>query len=782
MSPAEKGDGTANPTPAENSTINGGNTSEKQSKTELELQLAAAYVSDAQYNRNVCFEKTPQGIRLYNLYNHWGMLLVTYFFIILDLALAVFEDPALIPLPLWATFLAELICLAVFTGRLVHFAKVIPWQKFWKDTKNICVVLIILLTLVDMLIYGSMKAFGYYGVRWSRVLRPLFLVNITEGRQVRRAFRSIRNTLPEILYVFLLFIFSILIFSLMALKLFGKRKLVTNEGTPYFTSYLDIVFELYVLVTTANSPDVMMPAYNSSFFFALFFILYILINTYIFMYVFLAVVYNNYRKHLKEEMKNLVRAKRHKMVEAFRILQVKHGGEPVVCQSHWNQLVRLVQPDISNSHRELLWSVCDEDKKGFIGKVAFLQLADLLNIQIITLKSHIHPLQTWFPHLYNSHPSRLVCQMVQHKAFVYVYDFIIVVNAVFIGLDEENPLISNAEWAFLVLYMLEILLKLYTYDPRSFFSRHKFWNWFDTIIIIAALVATTVNFALKSSDGYTSRQVLDIVFILRVLRLIRIVDSVKRFRTIINTLIKIGPTIITFGQLIIVVYYIFAVVGMEIFKDKIKFFAPDSTASAQNYCGNPLLKDTAFAQNNYCRNNFNDIVSSFVLLLELTVVNQWHVLTSGFTTVTHTAARIFFVLFHIVVVIIIMNILVAFILEAFFVEYTLAKSDLQTSVEKKIQELELGIQQDKLDETLVGNMETHENELGPSELSKGKPTLMFKIASKRYRTVDALLQRIFEDDLSPEDSGSSSEDHEGDPDNPLSPGFNFQNPSFDGIN
>lgn len=31
----------------------------------------------------------------------------------------------------------------------------------------------------------------------------------------------------------------------------------TADGTPYFSSYLDIVFDLYVLVTTANSPDVM---------------------------------------------------------------------------------------------------------------------------------------------------------------------------------------------------------------------------------------------------------------------------------------------------------------------------------------------------------------------------------------------------------------------------------------------------------------------------------------------------------------------------------------------
>lgn len=35
------------------------------------------------------------------------------------------------------------------------------------------------------------------------------------------------------------------------------RGLKMAGGAPYFSSYLDIVFDLYVLVTTANSPDVM---------------------------------------------------------------------------------------------------------------------------------------------------------------------------------------------------------------------------------------------------------------------------------------------------------------------------------------------------------------------------------------------------------------------------------------------------------------------------------------------------------------------------------------------
>lgn len=73
-----------------------------------------------------------------------------------------------------------------------------------------------------------------------------------------------------------------------------------------------------------------------------------------------------------------------------------------------------------------------------------------------------------------------------------------------------------------------------------------------------------------------------------------------------------------------VVYYIFAMVGMELFKGKVKFYEEDSGDPAKAFCGNPLLKGTAFAQLNYCKNNFNNVVSSFILLVELTVVNQWH--------------------------------------------------------------------------------------------------------------------------------------------------------------
>ncbi|NXF04255.1 TPC1 protein, partial [Smithornis capensis] len=209
-----------------------------------------------------------------------------------------------------------------------------------------------------------------------------------------------------------------------------------------------------------------------------------------------------------------------------------------------------------------------------------------------------------------------------------------------------------------------------------------------------------------------------------------------------------------------VVYCVFAIIGMELFHGKIQFFPAGSNAPHALECGNPALKDSLFARGKYCKNNFNNFASSFIVLMELTVVNQWHdILSCMIPTGVWGPAKLFFIAFHIVMVIIIVNIFVSFILEAFFVEYSLEKSEVETAIEQKIQELGMGVQEDELqDEQLLENMESAEHDLEGEGTKPQLKGLVFKIASKRYRTVDALLQRMFEAEIPLEDEGPSFEE------------------------
>ena len=78
---------------------------------------------------------------------------------------------------------------------------------------------------------------------------------------------SFRNFSVNVLF---LFFANVALFALMAFKLFGGEKFQreNSEGgtssVGYFDSFPNSFWQLYVLVTTANSPDVMIPAYERS--------------------------------------------------------------------------------------------------------------------------------------------------------------------------------------------------------------------------------------------------------------------------------------------------------------------------------------------------------------------------------------------------------------------------------------------------------------------------------------------------------------------------------------
>jgi two pore calcium channel protein 3 len=59
--------------------------------------------------------------------------------------------------------------------------------------------------------------------RFTRSFRVLIFINLNEGKELRRAFRNVRKTLPDIFNVFALFFISLLIFSFIGWSLFRKK-------------------------------------------------------------------------------------------------------------------------------------------------------------------------------------------------------------------------------------------------------------------------------------------------------------------------------------------------------------------------------------------------------------------------------------------------------------------------------------------------------------------------------------------------------------------------------
>ena len=65
-----------------------------------------------------------------------------------------------------------------------------------------------------------------------------------------------------------------------------------------------------------------------------------------------------------------------------------------------------------------------------------------------------------------------------------------------------------------------------------------------------------------------------------------------------------------YGAIALLLYYVFAIAGAEMFNGLILPKLP--------FCGNQLaLEGSEFALHGYCMNNFNDILSAFVVLFEV---------------------------------------------------------------------------------------------------------------------------------------------------------------------
>ncbi|KAG7161737.1 Two pore calcium channel protein 1-like 2 [Homarus americanus] len=736
--------------------------------SDLNLLLAATYVEDARDGRHSDFKVSERHLKLYHMYqSKWGQI-VLYCILFLHLSLALFEKPAVhgLSLKYWITITMEIGIMFFYLFRLIHISVFTPLTRFWSDTKNILIIVFVGLTFLDMVIYIGLVETGHYGIRWSRVLRPLFVVNFPEMRQIRRSFRNLRRTLPDVVNVLFLFFFSLAIFALMAFKLFGDRGLKWVNGRPYFQTYWDSIFDLYVLVTTANNPDIMMPAFDDSIAYVIFFVAFLIICYFIFMNIILAVIYNNYRKHLKNEVKKTVYSKRQQLSKAFEILAVNLGGQRIITRSRFVQFMRFLDSQKNPALINVFWIVLDTDGSHSLEKWEFLKLADLLNVEVSEVVDRRTFIGHYFPSVYYSRPSKFLCRVVRHKLFRVFFDILTLINAVVIGIATPySTWDDSAEWFFLSFFMMEILLKLYVMGVRRYFKH--MWNVFDIVVIGSAFVLGIVEAIIETERK--SRLSLDVLLVLRVLRLVKIIGNVSRFKVIVHTISKIVPSLLTYGGVIMVFYYMFAMVGMESFQGLVKFTGYDIDGGSDLFCSNKKLEDSDFWNEHYCNNNFNDCL----------------LIAYGYAAVTNPWARLYFLFFHLICVIIVLNIFTAFVLEVFILEYSAScQGNLESQMEKKIQEMGLSLRRKSQkaatvsEEDLVvsdsDSFDSEDEREGP--FNEGESTVDGRITpgassfytgykdissetdvrfhiSKRLKNVEVLLQKMFEKELDVDDLG-----------------------------
>eukprot|EP00043_Microstomoeca_roanoka_P016778 m.173006 g.173006 ORF g.173006 m.173006 type:complete len:865 (+) comp16523_c0_seq7:147-2741(+) len=630
----------------------------------LQIKKAVTLLSDALRSAPSFEIDDDLHFRSYALYNAWGLKVMVDLVVVIHLALALVEEPngsLNLKIPEAAALAIEAFCLIVYGLRTLHTYYLTPKDVFWRDAKVHLFIFCMATTWIDMIVFASLN---FHAPRWSRALRPIFMCTLSNFRQIRRSFRAIRRTVVSVASVFFLLLLTIAFFALVMLKLFTTKGILDQKGDPYMSNYLDIYYDLYVLMTTSNFPDIMMPAMDRNEAYVVVFVIFVVIATYVFVSVFLAVVYENYKNHLESEVVTQFSLELTNMTKCFNLIAEKRR---CMSKAQWVQLVAKSQ-SVTSEKAELLWGVI-AGSSDTIDKSTFLKTVDLLDLVVKPASPGLNWFDRVIPSMYHSRASEAIKRAVNHNLFGVFFDVVIVVNAIMLGIN-----VNHAEAMFLVLFNLEMLLKLYTFGFKRFFSKR--WNIFDILVIMAASI-------LRIYEIYDTheRNIVDIVLTLRLLRLVKVIRRFQRFKVIVNTLAQILPALGTYAVMLFVIYYMYAIAGMTLFGNLIyeghgnnktgSLFDQNSEFFKDIHKKNPKLAGTDFALAGYYQNNFNDIVAAFIVLFELMVVNQWNVLADGYVVLTSKAARVYFASFHAVVVLVMVNIFIAFVLETFLLQLQL---------------------------------------------------------------------------------------------------------------
>ena len=104
-------------------------------------------------------------------------------------------------------------------------------------------------------------------MRVYRVLRPFYMVQ--NSSIMKKVLNAVRRSLPEVIGVLVVLTLNVVIFGLSGHILFS------DTIKEYFETMEDSLWNFLVLTTTANNPDVMIPAYKVNRLYFIFFIAYI---------------------------------------------------------------------------------------------------------------------------------------------------------------------------------------------------------------------------------------------------------------------------------------------------------------------------------------------------------------------------------------------------------------------------------------------------------------------------------------------------------------------------
>ena len=542
-------------------------------------------------------------------------------------------------IPNYVFGLIEVFCLTVIS--IQYFMKIswFGWRSLLREKRTMLKGVTLIGMMIEVFVDILTPNTRIYKV--GRVFRVLLILDTNYFGEVRRKLREILRSLPQILDIIGLLLFIILIYSLLGFYLFGPTN--GNEGSPDFQNFILSFVNMFVLLTTSNFPDIMMPLYKENCLSFLFFFSYLIINTYLMMNIVLAVVYDTFTTAECKKFKKLFLHKREACQHAFKLLVSRDNMNFITFPDFCGLMTFLSPSDCSPISNLIRFKKLNQSKTGHLSLKEFYNIYDVLQYRWQEKSQKLNSERSCFGY------QSTINKIVKSSWFNNVIFIILILNTIFHVLEALFQLRSSdledcfeiLSITFILLYLIEMILKLIGLGVIDYCR--DLWNVFDGLITILGLISVPLELI------YNTQFLLAV----RPMRIFRPVASMQRFREIFETFVMIFDRLKRSLIIFFLIYYIFGVIGVELFQGY----------NLENCCHNTSVESAFSTEGGYYLNNFSDLPRAYVTLFELMVVNNWNIIMEGFAIVVGDWSRIFFMIYYLFTMVV-LTIIVSLILES----------------------------------------------------------------------------------------------------------------------
>ena len=545
-----------------------------------------------------------------------------------------------------------------------------------------------------------------------QLVRPVFL--IVHVSMMRKGLKAIFYSSLQLISILLLLFIVVFVFMMLGFAIFprhlksahfGQNNIVADtdtveEGETYFNSSTDTFWYLLVYLSTANSPDFGTPAYNNHRAYFVYFGIFFFVTSYLILKVISAFYALRFLYFLKESMKRTNEHREKCFDEAFEALRndsycvevqkiqditvkelnlIDYDSFQILCVSlsiwlqHEDELK--IKEDKFKSLLSKIFSChmpLQEDKRNFYA----IGISDINNKCTATYLS-----------------TKFVTELLSlpFAVFQFICLTIFLVEDYDNSLTEPHSTMVKAMLAFSCLLFPEFFIRLFLighfirssskdFDVKRlpcsivlkwFFLGHNLRSdaatkrylgfladFFDWLLLSSIIALGFIHVPCLDKGTYDNClglqnliRIIQVTIVLVIFRMFRMLAKIPTFAIVFKSLLNI---LVLFAPLMLLgylFYYEFAVIGMAIFRG---VNLNDTTAASD--CG-------SYENLNYHPYNFEDFGSSLVVLWNLMIVNNWHIIVDAYVRRMSPYVRIYFVIWWLFTEAILNGVLFGFLLE-----------------------------------------------------------------------------------------------------------------------